>query len=40
MPEIADGGRTWTIRVKFGIHFADDPVFKGRPRELVVADYV
>ncbi len=40
MPEITDGGRTWTIRVKPGIHFADDPVFKGKKRELTAADYV
>ena len=40
MPEITDGGRTWTMRVKRGIYFADDPVFKGRKRELVAADYV
>ncbi len=40
MPEIADGGRTWTIRVKRGIRFADDPAFKGRPRELVAGDFV
>jgi oligopeptide transport system substrate-binding protein len=40
MPEITDGGRTWTIRVKPGIHFADDPAFKGKKRELTAADYV
>jgi len=40
MPEIADGGRTWTIRLKKGIRFADDPVFRGRPRELAAGDYV
>ena len=40
MPVITDGGRTWTIRMKRGIRFADDPVFKGKPRELVAADYV
>ena len=40
MPEITDGGRTWTIRVKSGIHFADDPAFKGRRRELIANDYV
>jgi len=39
-PEITDGGRTWTIRVKPGIYFTDDPAFKGKPRELVAADYV
>src|SRR2546422_7732831 len=40
MPEITDGGRTWTIRIKPGIRFADDPVFKGKKRELTAADYV
>ena len=40
MPEISDGGRTWTMRVKPGIYFADDPAFKGRKRELTAADYV
>src|SRR5438046_63530 len=40
MPDITDGGRTWTIKVKPGIHFADDPVFKGKKRELTAADYV
>jgi ABC-type transport system substrate-binding protein len=40
MPEITDGGRTWTIRLQPGIHFADDPAFKGKPRELVAQDYV
>ncbi|HEX7271610.1 MAG TPA: ABC transporter substrate-binding protein, partial [Casimicrobiaceae bacterium] len=40
MPEITDGGRTWTMRVKSGIYFADDPAFKGRKRELTAADYV
>jgi ABC-type transport system substrate-binding protein len=40
MPEITDGGRTWTIRLKSGIRFVDHPAFKGRPRELVAEDYV
>src|SRR5260370_12736733 len=40
MPEITDGGRTWTIRIKPGIHFADDLVFKGKKRELAAARYV
>ena len=38
--EITDGGKTWTMRVKRGIFFTDDPAFKGKPRELVAADYV
>src|SRR5512139_1497914 len=40
LPEVTDGGRTWTIRLKRGIHFAPDPAFKGRKRELVADDYV
>ena len=40
MPEPSDDFRTWTIRLRPGIHFADDPVFKGRKRELTAEDYV
>jgi ABC-type transport system substrate-binding protein len=40
LPEITDGGRTFTIKVKPGIFFADDPAFKGKPRELTAEDYV
>jgi len=40
MPVVTDGGRTWTVRLQKGIHFADDPLFKGKPRELVAQDYV
>ena len=40
LPEISDSGRTWTIRVKPGIYFTDDPAFRGKPRELVAEDYV
>lgn len=40
MPEISDEGRTFTFRIKPGIHFHDDPVFKGQKRELTAADYV
>ena len=40
MPTITDDGRTWTIRVKPGIHFTDDSAFKGERRELVAEDYV
>ena len=32
LPEITDGGRLWTIRVKPGIYFSDDPAFKGQKR--------
>ena len=39
LPEIAKDGMTWTIRVKPGTHFADDPAFGGKKRELTAADY-
>ena len=40
MPEVSDDFRTWTIRIRPGIYFADDPAFKGHKRELVAQDYV
>jgi ABC-type transport system substrate-binding protein len=40
LPVVSDGGRTWTIRVKPGIRFADHPAFGGKPRELVAGDFV
>src|SRR4030095_8249736 len=40
LPEISADGMTWTIRIKPGIHFSDDPAFKGRKRELTAEDYV
>jgi ABC-type transport system substrate-binding protein len=40
LPELSDDGRTLTIRIRPGIHFADDPAFKGAKRELTAADHV
>jgi len=40
MPEVSSDFRTWTVRIKPGIHFADDPAFNGKKRELVAQDYV
>ena len=40
LPQIADNGKTYTFRLKPGIHFTPDPAFKGQPRELTAADYV
>lgn len=40
MPVITDDGRIWTISLRHGIRFSDDPAFKGKPRELVAGDYV
>ncbi|MBL8334697.1 MAG: bicyclomycin resistance protein, partial [Rubrivivax sp.] len=39
MPEPSADFRTWTVRIRPGIRFTDDPAFGGRPRELVAADY-
>ncbi|MGL5003256.1 MAG: ABC transporter substrate-binding protein, partial [Casimicrobium sp.] len=40
LPEISADGLTWKIKIKKGQYFADDPVFKGRKRELVAEDLV
>ena len=40
LPEISADGKTWTIKVRGGIYFADDPAFKGRKRELTAGDFV
>ena len=40
LPEVSADGTTYTVRIKPGIHFADDPAFNGQKRELVAADYV
>jgi ABC-type transport system substrate-binding protein len=40
LPEVSADGKVWTVRLKRGIYFADDPAFKGKKRELVAQDYV
>ncbi len=40
LPQISDGGRTFTVKVRPGIYFAEDPAFKGKKRELTAEDYV
>ncbi len=40
MPEVTDGGRTYTFKLRTGIYFAADPAFKGQKRELVAEDFV
>jgi len=40
LPEVTDDFRTFTIRIRPGIYFADDDAFRGAKRELVAADYV
>jgi len=39
-PEISDGGKTWRINLKPGIHFTDDPAFHRKARELIADDYI
>ncbi len=40
MPEVSNDFKTWTVKIKPGIYFSDDPAFNGKKRELVAEDYV
>jgi ABC-type transport system substrate-binding protein len=40
MPQITDEGKTYTVKLQRGIHFAPDPVFGGKKRELTADDVV
>jgi ABC-type transport system substrate-binding protein len=40
LPEVSRDFRSFTIHLKQGVHFADDPAFKGRTRELTAQDFV
>jgi len=40
LPEVSADFRSFTLRLKSGIHFDDDPAFGGKKRELTAADYV
>jgi ABC-type transport system substrate-binding protein len=40
MPESSADFRTWTVRLRPGIFFDDDPAFGGKRRELVAEDYL
>jgi ABC-type transport system substrate-binding protein len=40
MPEVSADFRSITVRIKPGILFSEHPAFRGKPRELVAADYV
>ena len=40
MPEVSPDFKTWTVHVKHGVYFADDPAFGGKRRELTAQDVV
>ena len=40
MPEVTDGGKTYTFHIRPGIHFTPDAAFNGKRREVTAADYV
>ena len=40
MPEATNNYKTWTVRIKQGVYFADDPAFGGKKRELTAEDFV
>ncbi|MFC5459950.1 ABC transporter substrate-binding protein [Massilia niabensis] len=40
MPQVSADGRTYTFRIRPGIHFTPDPAFKGQQREMTAQDYV
>jgi ABC-type transport system substrate-binding protein len=40
LPEVSADGLTYTVHIKPGLYFNDDPAFNGRKRELTAADYV
>ncbi len=40
LPEMSADFKTFTFHIKPGIYFTDDPVFGGKKRELIAADYV
>jgi ABC-type transport system substrate-binding protein len=40
MPDVSPDGKTYTIKIRQGIYFTDDPAFKGQRRELTAEDYV
>ncbi len=40
LPQITDDGKTYTLKLRHGIHFAPDPAFRTAHRELIAEDYV
>lgn len=40
LPEVSPDFRTFTFRLRRGVHFADDPAFGGQKREVTAQDFV
>ena len=40
MPQHSEDFRTWTVKIRPGIFFQDDPAFGGKPREVTAQDFV
>ena len=40
LPQISADGRTYTLTIRPGLMFAPHPAFRGKPRELIAADFV
>ncbi len=40
LPHVSTDFRVWTVKLRRGIYFQDDPAFKGQKRELTANDYV
>jgi ABC-type transport system substrate-binding protein len=40
MPKVSSDYKTFTVHIKKGIYFTDDPAFNGKRRELTAEDYV
>jgi ABC-type transport system substrate-binding protein len=39
LPTVSEDGKTYTLTIRRGIYFSDDPAFKGQRRELTAQDY-
>ncbi|MBK6718220.1 MAG: bicyclomycin resistance protein [Burkholderiales bacterium] len=40
LPEVSEDFTRWTVRMKPGVFFQDDPAFGGQPREVTAQDWV
>jgi len=40
MPVPSEDFRTWTVKIRPGIYFQDDPAFKGKKREVTAQDFI